>query len=181
VIRIISGTHKGRRLQAPKNLPVRPTTDRAKEALFNILASGLHWPEASVLDLYAGTGNISYECASRGCPSVVAVDAHMGCVKFIEKTAAELGLHISVYRRDVIKFLGQCGQSFDLIFADPPYEATAEALGELVSTCLERGLLKPGGVLVLEHASSHDLGNLRGFQEVRRYGSTHFSFFSGNT
>jgi 16S rRNA (guanine(966)-N(2))-methyltransferase RsmD len=178
VIRIISGTHKSRRLQAPKNLPVRPTTDRAKEALFNILGGGLHWTEASVLDLYAGTGNISYECASRGCTSVTAVDAHPGCVKFIEKTASQLGMQISVVRRDVMKFLEQCGQSFDLIFADPPYEITPEELGKLVSTCLERGLLKPGGVLVLEHASSRDLGNLMGFQEVRRYGGTHFSFFT---
>lgn len=178
MIRIISGTHKSRRLQAPKNLPVRPTTDRAKEALFNILAGKVPWTEAVVLDLYSGTGNISYECASRGCPAVTAVDAHPGCVKFIEKTASQLGMPISVVRRDVMKFLEQCGQSYDLVFADPPYEVTAEELGNLVSTCMERDLLKPGGVLVLEHASSRNLENLEGFREVRRYGGTHFSFFT---
>ena len=176
-MRIISGIHKGRRIQAPKNLPVRPTTDRAKESLFNILGHRVFWEEATVLDLFAGTGNISYECASRGCPRVVAVDADPGCVRFIRKTAEDLQMPIDVYRQDAMKFLGQCRERFDLIFADPPYRISGEGLRELATHCLEQGLLKEGGILVLEHGPQRDLSDLPGFQEVRKYGSTLLSFF----
>ena len=180
MIRIISGIHKGRRIRAPKGLPVRPTTDRAKESLFNILGHYITWEEAAVLDLYAGTGNISYECASRGCPHVVSVDSHTGCIRFIEKTAGELDLSIVAYKRDVVKFLKQCTESFDLIFADPPYGIPETDLVELASLCLERGLLKKGGILVIEHSPQRDLSGESGFAEVRTYGSTLFSFFREN-
>ena len=178
MIRIISGEHKGRKLQAPKNLPVRPTTDRAKEALFNILAHQIFWEEATVLDLFAGTGNISYECASRGCPQVIAVDANAGCVKFIERTATTLDMPISVIKRDAVKFLKQCTQPFTLIFADPPYDISAEMLQELVLLCRDGHLLREQGQLVIEHSPHRDLSALSGFQQVRKYGNTHFSFFS---
>lgn len=177
MIRIISGIHKGRRIKAPKNLPVRPTTDRAKESLFNILGHSIYWEEGSVLDLFAGTGNISYECASRGCPHVVAVDAHPGCIRFIQKTAEALELPIRTHKRDVLKFLNQCEERFDLIFADPPYDIPETALAGLASVCLERGLLKNGGVLVIEHSPKKDLSQQAGFAEVRKYGSSAFSFF----
>lgn len=180
MIRIISGIHKGRRIQAPKGLPVRPTTDRAKESLFNILGHHIAWEEAAVLDLFAGTGNISYECASRGCPHVVAVDSHTGCIRFIQKTAGELALPILTYKRDAAKFLKQCTEAYDLIFADPPYDISETALAELASLCLERGLLKKGGILVIEHSPQRDLSGQQGFSEVRTYGSTHFSFFREN-
>jgi 16S rRNA (guanine(966)-N(2))-methyltransferase RsmD len=180
VIRIISGIHKGRRIRAPKNLPVRPTTDRAKESLFNILGHQVSWEEAAVLDLFAGTGNISYECASRGCRHVVAVDSHPGCVQFIRKTADALQLPILAYKRDVLKFLKQSEETFDLIFADPPYDIAEGALADLVSLCLERGLLKKGGQLVVEHSQQRDLSGQHGFDEVRSYGSTRFSFFREN-
>lgn len=178
MIRIISGSLKGRKIQAPKNLPVRPTTDRVKESLFNILSNTLIWEETTVLDLYAGTGNISYEFASRGCPEVIAVDAHPGCAKFIEKTAESLDLHIAVYRRDVPKFLKQCRHKFDLIFADPPYAIYQNALEELVQLCVQRQLLKEGGILVLEHSSFQDLSALEGFDQVRKYGNSHLSIFT---
>lgn len=180
MIRIISGIHKGRRIRAPKNLPVRPTTDRAKESLFNILGHQVSWEDVAVLDLFAGTGNISYECASRGCPHVVAVDSHPGCVQFIRKTAEALELPILAYKRDVLKFLKQSGEAFDLIFADPPYDIAEGALTALVSLCLERGLLKKGGLLVVEHSQQRDLSGQHAFVEGRSYGSTRFSFFREN-
>lgn len=176
-MRIISGTHKGRRIQAPGKLPVRPTTDRAKESLFNILGHHLDWETTRVLDLYAGTGNISYECASRGCPYVVAVDAHPGCVRFIAETAEQLEMPIAAYRRDVLKFLDTCRETFHLIFADPPYEAEEEVLGHIASLCRERQLLEPEGVLVIEHSPHRNLHTLAGYLESRKYGSTLFSFF----
>lgn len=180
MIRIISGIHKGRRIRAPKGLPVRPTTDRAKESLFNILGHQITWEEGAVLDLFAGTGNISYECASRGCPHVVAVDSHPGCVRFIRKTAEELQLPVLAYKRDVFKFLKQSADRFDLIFADPPYDISETGLKELASLCLERGLLKKGGILVIEHSQKRDLSQQQGFDEARSYGSTLFSFFKEN-
>lgn len=177
MIRIVSGTHKGRRIQAPKNLPVRPTTDRAKEALFNILANRLDWEATRVLDLFAGTGNISYECASRGSRSVTAVDAHPGCVSFIEKTAAQLAMPIQALRLDALRHLERNRLPFDLIFADPPYNFTPEQLAALAAACVSEENLAPDGLLVLEHVKQTDLSGLPGFREARRYGQSVFSFF----
>jgi len=177
VIRIISGLHKGRRLNAPKNLPVRPTTDRAKEALFNILGHEVYWPESSVLDLFSGTGNLSYECASRGWPSVVAVDADAGCVKFIEQTSRVLDIPVTVFKGDVNAFLKRCTDSFDLIFADPPYDFSLEQLRGIVALCFEKELLKENGILIVEHSTHRDLNALEYFDSARKYGSTVFSFF----
>ncbi len=169
--------HKGRRLQAPKNLPVRPTTDRAKEALFNILANRLDWESTRVLDLFAGTGNISYECASRGSQAVTAVDAHPGCVAFIEKTATQLELPIQALRQDALRYLERNRIPFDFIFADPPYVFTPGQLASLAEICRAAENLAPEGLLVLEHARQTDLSSLPGFQEARRYGQSVFSFF----
>ncbi len=120
-MRIISGTHKGKRLTAPKKLPVRPTTDMAKEGLFNILNNRFDFEEISVLDLFAGTGNISFEFASRGTKSIVAVDKYPGCLQFINKTAQELGFSIATIKADVYKYLENTSPKVDIIFADPPY------------------------------------------------------------
>jgi 16S rRNA (guanine966-N2)-methyltransferase len=177
VIRIISGTHKGRRIQAPKQLPVRPTTDRAKESLFNILNNRFDWSDISVLDLFSGTGNISYEFSSRGSQNVVAVDAHPACTAFINKTANALELSIQVVKQDVGFYLDRNRQSFDVIFCDPPYDFTSEVLQKLVSQCLTGGHLKPEGILILEHFKQVDLSEMPGFQESRRYGQSVFSFF----
>ena len=106
-MRIVSGKHKGRRIVAPKNLPVRPTTDMAKEALFNRLANQLYLQDIQALDLYSGTGNISYELSSRGCSQITAVDSFPGCVQFIQKTAAQLDMSISAVRADVFEFLNK--------------------------------------------------------------------------
>jgi 16S rRNA (guanine(966)-N(2))-methyltransferase RsmD len=137
----------------------------------------MYWPETSVLDLFAGTGNLSYECASRGCTRIVAVDAHAGCAKFIDQTSQLLEMPVTVYKRDAIAFLKQCQESFDLIFADPPYDFSQEQLGEIVSLCSKRELLKDNGVLVVEHSASRDLSPLDGFDQARKYGSPTFSFF----
>ena len=177
MIRIISGIHKGRRISAPKSLPVRPTTDRAKEALFNILGHEVYWPESSVLDLFSGTGNLSYECASRGCHHVVAVDAHAGCVKFIEQTSGVLEIPVTVFKRDVTAFLKRCTESYTLVFADPPYDFSQEELSEIVSLCFKRDLVKEDGILIVEHSTKRDLGELEHFDSARKYGSTIFSFF----
>lgn len=177
MIRIISGTHKGRRIQAPRHLPVRPTTDRSKEALFNILANRMDWESARVLDLFAGTGNISYECASRGCRSITAVDAHPGCAAFIEKTATQLQMPIQAMRQDALCYLERNRLPYDLIIADPPYAYTPDQLAGLAEACLSAHNLAPDGLLVLEHAKQTDLSGLPGFREGRRYGQSVFSFF----
>ncbi|EAR15217.1 RsmD family RNA methyltransferase [Robiginitalea biformata] len=179
MIRIISGTHRGRRIRAPRKLPVRPTTDRAKEALFNILAAEMDWPRAHVLDLYAGTGNISYESASRGGETITAVDADAGCVAFIRKTAAELDMPIHAVRSDCLAYLRQTALKFDLVFGDPPYDMNPGELEELVQEVMDRQLLAPEGLLILEHTRETDLSHLDAFEQARRYGGTVFSFFRG--
>ena len=177
MIRIISGLHKGRRLRAPKNLPVRPTTDRVKEALFNILGGRIDWSGSRVLDLFAGTGNISYECASRGCPAIIAVDAHPACVAFIRKTAADLEMPIEAIRQQAIRYLRRPTPGFDLIFADPPYDYSFEVLKELVDLSLQENHLLEEGLFVLEHSRGVDFEGVEGFTEARTYGSSVLSFF----
>lgn len=176
-MRIISGTHKGKRLQAPKNLPVRPTTDFAKEGLFNILRNQYDLGSVAILDLFAGTGNMSYEFGSRGVSHIVSVDAHYGCVKFIRQTAEQLELPIQTVKSDVVKFLTATHESFDIIFADPPYDFSAETISEMTSVVFERNLLKPEGVCIIEHAKHTDISQLNRWTEARKYGSSVFSFF----
>ena len=125
-MRIISGKHKSKRITAPKKLPVRPTTDMAKEGLFNILNNSYYFEDLAVLDLFAGTGNISYEFASRGSTDIIAVDADYGCVNFINQTSKELDLGISTIKGDVFKYLESTKGKFNIIFADPPYNIPFE-------------------------------------------------------
>jgi 16S rRNA (guanine(966)-N(2))-methyltransferase RsmD len=176
-LRIVSGKHKGRRIVAPKNLPVRPTTDMAKEALFNRLANQLYLQDIQALDLYSGTGNISYELSSRGCSQITAVDSFPGCVQFIQKTAAQLDMSISAVRADVFEFLNKTPQKFGFIFADPPYADSTESLAELHAIIFERQLLIPGGLFVLEYEKHKSLTHLPGFVDARTYGSSVFGFF----
>lgn len=176
-MRIISGTHKGKRLIAPRNLPVRPTTDFAKEGLFNILRNRLDFGETEVLDLFAGTGNISFEFASRGCKRITSVDAHYGCVKFIQKIARELDFPIETVKSDVFKFINVTNSSFDVIFADPPYDLKIQQFEELVEKIFENDLIKSDGFLIIEHSKHMDLSGNSRFDESRRYGGSVFSFF----
>jgi 16S rRNA (guanine(966)-N(2))-methyltransferase RsmD len=176
-MRIISGTHKGRRIQAPKQLSARPTTDIAKEALFNILNNHYFLSEIKVLDIYAGTGNISFEFASRGCPEIIAVDKDPRSVSFISKTADALGFPISGFKTEASKYLTKTQEKFDIIFADPPYQMPIGDFELIPKLVFERNLLRDGGMLIIEHSKHTDLSELEYFTEFRRYGGSVFSFF----
>ncbi len=176
-MRIISGKNKGRKIQAPKNLPVRPTTDMAKESLFNILNNHIYFEDVSVLDLFAGTGNISYEFVSRGALSVMAVDQNRQCVQFIDKTAAAMKFdNLSALQSDYEYFLRRTHEQWDIIFADPPYQM-AEAFQKLPELIFQHQLLKEGGYFILEHSAAYSFEEHPHFLQERKYGRVHFSFF----
>jgi 16S rRNA (guanine(966)-N(2))-methyltransferase RsmD len=176
-MRIISGKYKGKRLTAPKKLPVRPTTDMAKEALFNILNNQYYFEDVAVLDLFSGTGNISFEFASRGSNNITAVDAHSGCVQYISKISKELSFDISIIKSDVFKFLERTKGKYDIIFADPPYNFELAQFSKIPELVFRNELLHEGGLLIVEHAEQTDLSELPNFTEKRKYGSSVFSFF----
>lgn len=176
-MRIISGKHKSRRINPPKGLPVRPTTDFAKEGLFNILNNRISFSEIKALELFAGTGNISFELASRGAKEIIAVDSEFGCINFIKKTSAELDMPIQAFKADVFKYLDFQKEQFDLVFADPPYAFTLEQLEGLVLKIVDDNWLKDDGILILEHFKANNLSELKYFQESRKYGGSVFSFF----
>ncbi|MGB5818326.1 MAG: 16S rRNA (guanine(966)-N(2))-methyltransferase RsmD [Saonia sp.] len=178
-MRIISGKYKGRRISAPKRLPVRPTTDMAKEGLFNILNNDYYFNEISVLDLFAGTGNISYEFASRGAKQIVAVDMDLGCIKFMDKTAKELHFTITLVKSDVFKYLEKTLVSADVIFADPPYAMSETDFYKIPELVFEHDLLQENGTLIVEHSKHMDLSHLKNFSRQRKYGGSVFSFFEG--
>ena len=175
-MRIVSGKWKGKRIVAPKNLPTRPTTDFAKEGLFNILNNRFFFDDLRILDLFAGTGNIAYEFASRGAGEITCVDQNKGCVRFIGEMADDLGANIQPVQLDAWLFVQKTTTSYNIVFADPPYdwdkhEALAEAL-------IQKGFLEEGGEAIIEHSADTDLSHLPGFFEHRKYGHVHFSFFS---
>jgi 16S rRNA (guanine(966)-N(2))-methyltransferase RsmD len=176
-MRIISGTQKGRRLTAPKNLPVRPTTDMAKEALFNILNNSYYFDEISVLDLFSGTGNISFEFASRGCEKITAVDAHYACVRFISETSKHLDFNIDTIKSDVYKFLEKSPSKATIIFADPPYDFDQEQFQKIVDLVFNNDLLEDEGLLIIEHSSHTDLSENQNYNYSKKYGGNMFSFF----
>ncbi len=176
-MRIISGKYKGRRITAPKNLPIRPTTDKAKEALFNILHNKYHIPELKVLDLFTGSGGISYEFASRGSKDIQAVDAYFPVTKFVKKISHDFDFPIKVIKYDALRFLNKTTDQYDIIFADPPYNFSPEELIKLVDTTIERGLLTENGVFILEHIDRYHFDNHPSFEESRKYGLSMFSFF----
>ena len=180
-MRIISGKHKGRRLRAPKNLPVRPTTDMAKEALFNIINNGYYFDSIAVIDLFSGTGNISYEFASRGTKSIYAVDTNYNCIKYISTTAKELDLEINTFKSDVYKFIDKTSMQADIIFADPPYDFEVEKFLEIVDIVFTKNLLKEEGVLIIEHSKQTDLSKHDKHSYDKRYGGNVFSFFENST
>lgn len=162
---------------APTNLPVRPTTDFAKEGLFSILNNYYHFDEIIVLDLFAGTGNISYEFASRGAREIIAVDIHHGCTTFIRSTASGLAMdNLRVVKADVFKFLANCSKKFDVIFADPPYDS--DHVANIPDLVFQNQLLLPDGILVVEHNARLNFEKHPFFFEERKYGKVHFSLFS---
>lgn len=176
-MRIVSGSLKGRRIIAPKKLPVRPTTDMAKEGLFNILNNRLRFQEIEVIDLFAGIGSISFEFISRGTKRITAVDANYDCIKFLTKTAEELDLDLNLIKSDVFEFLEKTPLKADLIFADPPYDLPLEDFEKIENTVRERTLTKEDGLLIIEHSKHTSLEHIETFTEQRRYGNSVFSFF----
>ena len=177
-MRIISGQHKGRRITAPKKLPVRPTTDMAKEGLFNILNNSFHFNKLNVLELFSGSGNVSYEFASRGAVSVTSVDENMDCIKFIKKTSLELDMNITPIKSDVFKYLERAPIKADIIFADPPYDFDDEHFKKIVDLVFEKQLLNENGVLIIEHSKHTKMDKVEHFEVGRRYGNSVFSFFN---
>lgn len=175
-MRIISGKYKGRRLHIPANYKARPTTDFAKENLFNILNNRIDWEGLSALDLFGGTGSISFELISRGCNPVVCIEKSAPNHAFINKMKDVLKAEeLNVLKADVFKYLERCNNKFDFIFADPPYDLpNLEAIPIRV---LEKEMLNIGGVFVMEHSKQNDFSSLPLFVEKRVYGSVNFSIF----
>ena len=176
-MRIISGKYKGRRISPPKNLPVRPTTDMSKEALFNVLNNHFNFSELKILELFAGTGSISYEFASRGCTPILCVDGDMGCVNFIKKTAKEFDFDITALKSDVFKFLEKHKGNYDIIFADPPYGMNQKEFEKIIELIFENELLDEEGMLVVEHSKYTKLEQMSNFSFQKNYGGSVFSFF----
>jgi 16S rRNA (guanine966-N2)-methyltransferase len=175
-MRIIGGRLKGLRLNPPNGLPVRPTTDLAKEALFNILQNQIDIEGIRVLDLFSGTGNLSLEFASRGAAEVISVDKSIRCIHYLKDMAKQHGLpQIKTYNADVFKFLEMESETYDLIFADPPYDLSR--ISEIVKIVFEKKLLSVDGILIVEHQSMQNLSNHPAFFEQRKYGHSAFSFF----
>ncbi|GAB4091981.1 RsmD family RNA methyltransferase [Flaviaesturariibacter terrae] len=176
-MRIISGSLGGRRIQPPANMPhTRPTTDIAKEGLFNILQNNLDFDELRTLDLFGGTGAITYELASRGVPDLTIVEKDPKMFDFIRKTAEALKIEgIKPVRSDVFRYIDECSQQYDFIFAGPPYALTT--IDELPRRIFEKGLLKPGGWFILEHTPRNDYKKFPHYKWERNYGTTIFTLF----
>lgn len=175
-MRIISGKFKGRAINPPKNLRARPTTDFAKENLFNILTNIVEFDQCDILDLFAGTGSISYEFASRGAKSVTSVEINAVHHNFIRTTAKALGAdNIFAVKANVFLYLRSCTKSFDIIFSDAPYDL--EGLEQVVSLVLDGDILKQDGIFIFEHSDKYNFENHPLFWQSRSYGSVQFSLF----
>jgi len=178
-MRIITGKYKGRHFDIPRTFKARPTTDFAKENIFNVLNGYIDFEDAVALDLFSGTGSISLELLSRGCSSVVSVEADRDHFNFIRQCLRKLGNESCItIRGDVFRFMKSCRRQFDFIFADPPY--ALPELPRIPSLVFEYGLLKEDGVFVFEHGKHNDFSDNLHFMERRVYGSVNFSVFRNN-
>jgi 16S rRNA (guanine(966)-N(2))-methyltransferase RsmD len=175
-MRIISGKHKGRKIKAPVIEEIRPTTDFAKTGLFNVLNNFIDYEQVSVLDLCTGFGNIALEFASRGAVLVDAVDVHPQAIRFIKNFSSAIQLPVNVYQSDVIQFLKRCYQKYDIIFADPPFDAI-DILDDVMNIVTERKLLKPNGIIIFEHNDKVNFSGHPYLFDERKYGKVRFSFF----
>lgn len=175
-MRIITGKYKGRRFDVPRSFKARPTTDFAKENLFNVLRAYVDFEEISVLDLFGGTGSISLEFLSRGCQPVVCVEKDRQHASFLQQLFRSLNdNNLHLVQGDALRYVERGVGSFDLVFADPPYQL--RELGELPTRVLNSTCLKDGGIFVLEHGKDYDFKDMPQFFEHRAYGSVNFSFF----
>lgn len=177
-MRIIGGDFKGRRFTPPaKNWPTRPTTDYAREGLFNILVNRIDFSSVKMLDLFGGTGSHCYEFLSRGCRDVTYVDKFRACVRFVQQMRKELEMEdaLRILKMDVFRFIRATDEQFDYIFAGPPYPLPN--IPDIPDLIFEKSLLTSSGLLVLEHNPAHDFSEHPQFRELRSYGTTLFSFF----
>ena len=179
-MRIISGKFKSRRIETPHNITARPTTDFAKESLFNVLNNRIDFEDINVLDLFAGTGSISLEFISRGANSVISVEQNDLHCAFIRKTCTLLCVdNLLLTRGDVFRFMSATHSKFEVIFADPPYDL--QQLPLLPDLIFRHDLLKPEGLFILEHSAKNNFENHPNFSEHRHYGNVNFSFFKMKT
>lgn len=175
-MRIITGILKGRRLSPTDNLPVRPTTDMAREGLFNILNNILEYEEVRILDLFSGTGAVSFEFISRGAKEVTSIEINSKCTDFIKRSAQQFGVNnLRVVRADVFDLLKRAYQKFDVIFADPPYQL--DELPSLPDLVFEKQILADNGIFILEHSKEHMFEEHPYFWQHRKYGKVNFTFF----
>ena len=175
-MRIIGGNLKGKAIMPPAGYAARPTTDYAKEGLFNTLVNELDFESISMLDLFSGTGSISYEAASRGCSDIISVEMNPANARFIKQTATALGIKgMQVVHHNVFDFLNICTKKFDLVFADPPY--AIDNLEGIPEKVFAAGILNDGALLVLEHPGTFNFKDAPHFVKERKYGNVHFSYF----
>lgn len=178
-MRIISGTLKGRRFTPPTKLKARPTTDFAKEGLFNILGGRLDLEGIKVLELFSGSGSIGLEFISRGADSVIGIEISQQHIGYIKKVCSELGVNnYYLQRADVFKYLESARGCYDIVFADPPY--AIKDLDKIPDLVLNNNLLNKEGILILEHGRDHDFSTHQNFVELRKYGNVHFSIFNSS-
>jgi len=176
-MRIIAGTLRGRRLNPPANLPVRPTTDMARESLFNILNNYVDYEDCSVMDLFAGTGAVSLEFVSRGVKDVTSIDINNSCTEYIKSTSRQMNVgNIHVVRADVFDLLKRAYKKFDIIFADPPYSLAD--LPKLPDIVFSSNVLNEDGIFILEHPKEFTFEDHPHFWQHRAYGKVNFTFFA---
>ena len=176
-MRIIGGNKGGLRIYPPKNLNLRPTTDRSKEALFNILNNKLDYTQITALDLFSGTGNISYEFSSRGAEYVCAVEINKKSIEFIKNFSKINDINIEAIKIDVLNFLKLTDKKFNVIFADPPYNLKDEKYYEIINIIFKNKILKYDGFLIIEHSSKIQLNQHNFFSDNRKYGDSNFTFY----
>ena len=175
-MRIISGIYKSRRFDVPRNFKARPTTDFAKENIFNVISNLIDLDDCVALDLFAGTGSISFELISRGCKQVICVEKDFVHYEFIKKIQKDLKTEALIpLKADVFRFLEDCQQQFDVIFADPPY--ALKELKKIPLLIIEKALLKDNGIFIMEHPKEYDFSNIPCFNQQRIYGAVNFSLF----
>lgn len=175
-MRIIGGKFGRRRVDTPKGMECRPTTDKAKESLFNILQNRIDFDDMKALDLFSGTGSIAYELVSRGCSKVIGVEKNKAQLTFMHQVRSQFDMPELIIRKaDALRFVEQYSGSFDFIFIDPPY--SYPDYEKLLETIFERGLLKENGTLVIEHDTRHDFSKNPRFEEHRSYSKVNFTFF----
>jgi 16S rRNA (guanine(966)-N(2))-methyltransferase RsmD len=175
-MRIIRGKYGRRRFDVPTNISARPTTDFARENIFNVLENIIDFEGKSALDLFAGTGAISFEFLSRECHDVTSVEKAATQYKFIKQVSQQLNVtNHTIIKGDVLKFLETCGHKYDIVFADPPYDMPG--FGEIPERILNSGAVGPGTIVIVEHSRNYDFSTLPHFREHRTYGSVNFTIF----